>query len=339
MMEISRFLLMTLVVFLSTFFCLYLYRKLALKFQVFAMPNYRSLHANATPRGAGLVISLTVYLVFQVLNCYGYFRLEHFQSLALVALLGVIVGYVDDVFELSALFRLLVQAVLSMTLIASFHLFPFLPSWTLFSNFIALFILLVFMVWFFNLCNFIDGIDLFAGSAYIFICCVVSLCLFVTGAESSALFVFLTSVPVMAFLLFNWPPAKLFLGDSGSFFIAFMLLFLILYTYIHQLVPAWVWLVGVCYYVTDTTLTTTIRLLTGKKLLDAHRSHAYQNLARVFDNHLIVLRIVMGYNLLWLFPLVLLGLYNCLPTYLILILAYLPAICFVLKFGPLYQDR
>jgi Fuc2NAc and GlcNAc transferase len=138
----------------------------------------------------------------------------------------------------------------------------------------------------------------------------------------------------LAFLVFNWPPASIFMGDSGSLFLGYSFGVLIAITVTSGIISVWTWLVVFGYFAGDTTTTTLVRILTIRRWYGDHRSHAYQNLARIWGSHLKVVRGVTLYHILWLLPL---AIWSALvpPTApLAAVLAFAPAVYWALRYGP-----
>jgi Fuc2NAc and GlcNAc transferase len=97
------------------------------------------------------------------------------------------------------------------------------------------------------------------------------------------------------------------------------------------------WLVVFGYYLSDTSITTLIRIIIVKRWYGTHRSHAYQNLARILKNHTIVTNGVIIYHLLWLLPLAVSTTLTPEYKFLAVLLAFLPPIIWTIKFGPLFS--
>ena len=107
---------------------------------------------------------------------------------------------------------------------------------------------------------------------------------------------------VTGFLVWNFPPAKIFMGDAGSGFLGLMLGALALYSAHIEAVMLWVWLILLGIFIVDATFTLLRRLLRGEKVYEAHRSHAYQYASRQYGSHLSVTLSVLLINLFWLAP-------------------------------------
>ena len=107
---------------------------------------------------------------------------------------------------------------------------------------------------------------------------------------------------VAGFLVWNWPPAKVFMGDACSGFLGFTLGLLAIITSLEPVINVWSWLILFGVFVVDATTTLITRVARGEKWYEAHRSHAYQILSRHFHSHRKVSVGVMIINVLWLLP-------------------------------------
>jgi Fuc2NAc and GlcNAc transferase len=185
----------------------------------------------------------------------------------------------------------------------------------------------VYLVWLLNLTNFMDGIDGIAGIEAITVCLggVLLYVVAVPGA-TSWLAPFVLASATIGFLVWNWPPAKIFMGDAGSSFLGLMLAALSLQAgwVAPKLFWSWVILLGV--FVVDATVTLIRRMARGKKFYEAHRSHAYQHAAQRWGAHLPVTLAVGAINLCWLLPVALLVALGSLDGMLGVLIAYAPLV-------------
>jgi len=158
------------------------------------------------------------------------------------------------------------------------------------------------IAWVLNLFNFMDGIDGIAASEAIFV--VGSAAMLASLEEhSTAVTVGLVLAAACAgFLLWNWPPAKIFMGDVGSGYVGYVIGVLALAATWEHATAFWVWLILGGVFVVDSTITLVHRLLRGERIYQAHRSHAYQRLARRWGSHKKVTIAVTAVNVLWLLP-------------------------------------
>jgi Fuc2NAc and GlcNAc transferase len=137
---------------------------------------------------------------------------------------------------------------------------------------------------------------------------------------------------VFGFLLWNFPKAKIFMGDACSGFLGLTLAILALIALKENLALFCAWIICLGFFVVDATYTLIRRLLSGYKIYDAHRSHAYQILSRTWQSHTPVTLLVTLINVIWLFPIayftVTLDLQY--PEAMVMI-AYLPLLFLVMK--------
>lgn len=166
-------------------------------------------------------------------------------------------------------------------------------------------------VWWINLFNFMDGIDGIAGVQAIFM--LLAGAVLVLWAEPQAvhspvwMWMLCVAAATAGFLLLNWPPAKIFMGDVGSTWLAFMVFALALLCVQAGWLSYAAWLVLAAVFVTDATVTLLTRMLRGERWYEAHRSHAYQRLSRRWQGgrkagHRAVTLLVVAVNGLWLAP-------------------------------------
>ena len=141
-----------------------------------------------------------------------------------------------------------------------------------------------------------------------------------------------------ALMVFNWPPATIFMGDAGSIFLGYFFGAIILVTIMNDDISIWTWLVVFGYFFADTVITQIMRVILVKKWYEAHRSHAYQNLARITNSHLKVTGGVTLYNLLWIFPLTLWSALQPGMGFIAAILAIAPALVVAYKYGPVLSS-
>ncbi|MEM1230259.1 MAG: glycosyl transferase [Pseudomonadota bacterium] len=264
--------------------------RIAETLQLATPPNERSSHTRATPNigGLGIVVPVLVYLgsvapVFPSLWAL-------FGALTLLAL----VGLVDDLRDVGRRWRLLMQL-----LAASLCLLAFAPGlagwlWPL---------LLLALLWHVNLYNFMDGIDGLAGAqalAYV-------LAALWIAPDMMAWLGYLLCVlagALIGFLVYNWPPARMFMGDSGSTVLGLLLaaVALLLAQTGHLALPASLILLSAFWV--DATYTLLVRISTGQPFASPHRSHLYQRLTDRFGHRAVTL-MFCAYAFFWLFPLAL----------------------------------
>jgi len=176
-----------------------------------------------------------------------------------------------------------------------------------------------------NLYNFMDGIDGIASVEAITVCLSgAGLVWLIDPVATTGLLAILFAAATIGFLVWNFPPAKIFMGDVGSGFIGIMIaLFTIQASWVApQLLWSWLILLGV--FMVDATVTLFRRVCRKEKFYQAHCSHAYQHAARVLGSHRMVTLAVLTMNLVWLLPIAALVAIQQLDGIVGLVLAYLP---------------
>jgi Fuc2NAc and GlcNAc transferase len=317
------------------------YLRFALKHGPYATSNYRSLHQKVIPRGAGLAMAFTALLGYLFLYFDHVLKTPQMMVYVIGGVVVVAMGAADDRLDISARYRMPFQVLTAGWVcywlggLAPIDLGFAVVNLGMFGH-VAL---LVALVWFYNLFNFIDGIDGMASSATIFICAAMGAVLFFQGEPTLSMILVLLGVSSAGFLAFNWPPARMFLGESGSSFMGCIISAVFVESLWHNSSSLWSWLIVGGFYFADTTLTTGVRLLKVPGWYRPHRSHAYQNLARTWNSHRRVLLLVIGINFLWLLPLLLLSLHFASWAMGLTVLAYVPLAIFCLKYGPLYANK
>ncbi|HYM30413.1 MAG TPA: hypothetical protein VEU47_03890 [Candidatus Cybelea sp.] len=241
-------------------------------------PNERSSHSVPTPRGAGLAVIPVLALAWVAIG------LDFRAGIALA--LGVALAafsWADDLKGVPVALRLLVQAaavIIGVTTlpegaqVAQGLLPPILDR----------VLAVLAWLWFVNLFNFMDGIDGISAVEAIGIGAGLTIVAVVSGDRGHMpLYGLALAAATAGFLLWNWPPARIFLGDVGSVGLGYLLGWLLL-----RLAAAGYWapaLLLPLYYLGDATLTLGRRLIAGERVWQAHRSHFYQQAARRFASH------------------------------------------------------
>ncbi|MEH6470752.1 MAG: glycosyltransferase family 4 protein [Halopseudomonas sp.] len=269
--------------------------------QLFDLPNERSSHSTPVPRGGGVSFAILYLLLLSGLALAG--ELPVIEALVLIVGGGVLalIGFLDDRFSLSSKSRLLVQLVCAAISVLSFYYYQLSGG----SGLLWLWLggLVLASIWWVNLFNFLDGIDGYAISEAVLISTAAAgLCL--QGAENiyPQLFLLLAA-SLIGFGVLNWAPAKLFMGDVGSYFLGFILAMLAVLTVREQLISPLVWLILTALFWIDASVTLLRRMLRGERWYQAHRSHAYQILSRRWQSHQRVSLLAIAINTVWLIPL------------------------------------
>jgi Fuc2NAc and GlcNAc transferase len=159
------------------------------------------------------------------------------------------------------------------------------------------------ILWAINLYNFMDGVDGLAALQAVFVSGAAIVIIRLDGAARVDLIPLLALLGAsMAFLLWNLPPAKIFLGDVGSGFIGFAIAAIAFTSAARGTLNLWAWLILNGSFFADASTTLLIRLLRGERVYQAHRSHVYQRLALRWHSHIWVALCYFAVNVLWCLP-------------------------------------
>lgn len=265
-------------------------RPLMVRYHLLDVPNERSSHEIPVPRGGGWAIGLTL-LAVGLLIALMTGMTHHYLWLAVGFCLLMAISALDDNSAVSAKMRIFVQlgAVLCgfQALGLNFHqstiLAPLLqidvPGWLEGS------LILVGWIWFINLFNFMDGLDGLAASGGISFCLGVILiaAIYMPAGGDKMLVAAAVTGALGGFLCWNWHPAKIFMGDTGSVPLGFTLGFLLLA--IAQAGFPFAALILPLYFVTDTTVTLVRRLARGEKFWQAHREFFFHKAQSKLQRH------------------------------------------------------
>ncbi|AQZ95287.1 glycosyltransferase family 4 protein [Halopseudomonas phragmitis] len=315
-------------------------RRYALVRSLVDVPNARSSHQIPTPRGGGVAIVVSFLLVLPLMEWLGVMA-----GAMVIALWGAgawvaIVGFVDDHRHIAARWRLLAHFLGACWLL---YWLPELPPLMLLGHVLELgwlgyALAALFLVWLLNLYNFMDGIDGIASVEALTVCMGGAAIYFLLDQPVLALAPTLLAAAVGGFLFWNFPPAKIFMGDAGSGFLGLMLGGLALHAAWVDPVLLWSWLIMLGVFVVDATWTLLHRLLRRERVFEAHRSHAYQFAARKYASHRAVTLTVLAINVLWLMPWALVAALQWVDGVIALACAYIPLFWLALRFKAGYAE-
>lgn len=275
-------------------------------------PDERRTHQIPTPRGGGLAIVFTC-----ILSLY--------QVVFLPALVIALMGFWDDIKNLSAKIRFFIQLICAMTVVFAINHFHAFHLWGL--SIPALFVV-IFMMWLTNLYNFMDGINGNAGLEAIFVS--ISMALLAPSHHEVWLVLACASC---GFLIWNFPKAKIFMGDVGSQFIGFIFATLLVMDLRHSSIAFVSGLILLGVFIVDASVTLVTRMLTGQKFSSPHRTHTYQILWRQFNgSHTQVSLLILLVNIFWLFPWAYAVSHLWVNDFLGLLISYSPLVIIALLF-------
>ena len=263
-------------------------------------PGARRSHGRDTARGGGLAMLITLLLLWLLLAEPSAPNLLTGLMLGLIGLLG----WLDDLRDLPVRVRLGAQLLLALSMLAlagpvvsvSLAGFELHAAW-LWSG-----LAVVAVIWLINLHNFMDGSDGLAAMQGAWSAAALGMLHLRAGAEAGALLGLLLAGTCLGFLIWNRPPAKLFMGDVGSILIGGSIGWLALSGAADGHVPIWTSLIVCSLFVVDATATLVRRAGAGSRWYTAHREHAYQRLLINGWSHAQVLALYAALNLLMVLP-------------------------------------
>lgn len=276
--------------------------------QLIDQPGLRRSHDQPTVRGGGIAILLSLSISVLLLSHLDQLDLWVAYWFLLAVMPIGLLGWLDDHHSLGFKLRLMGQAgigsLLLVGLLASELTLPsVLPTWQMVG--LAILNVLAFC-WTINLVNFMDGSNGLASMQGLFCSLMLAWLLAQAGAADAALISLILAASILGFLPWNWPRARVFMGDSGSYAIGAALAALITLAWWQQHLSLAQLILVPSVFVVDTTATLILRVMRSGQWYTAHREHAYQRLIRAGHSHTRVLLIYSLINVLLVGPAILL---------------------------------
>ena len=317
----------------------------ALKNNVIDVPNQRSSHSVPTPRGGGVAIVISFLIGIVVLCALGFVPVSQMLSLFIAGVVTAVVGFLDDHGHIAARWRLLMHFLAAASGLYFLGQFPVIDlfGYPLSAGWLGMIFGLVYLAWMLNLYNFMDGINGLASMEAIMFALLTGLMIMFSvpdGMETSQFAIMaLLGCAALGFIFWNFPTAKIFMGDAGSGFLGITIGLIVLHVALldSKLFLAEICLLGV--FIVDATVTLLRRLIGGKKVYEAHASHTYQILARKFGSHKPVTLGAFVINVVWLFPLAMLIATGSVTGVVGVVIAWLPLVVLAYRFGAGVKDK
>jgi Fuc2NAc and GlcNAc transferase len=288
------------------------YLKLAPRIGFLDIPTQRSSHKKPTIRGAGLAFVIGISL-----GVFGFSSSPDLVRLTAFADLIAVLGLIDDYKGLPAIHRLFTHVALGLAAMTTISANG--------SDYLVMSLILLSFVAYTNIFNFMDGID---GLATLQAISIILGWIFLGSAGSD--FVWVLGC-LLAFLIFNWSPAKAFMGDVGSGFLGFFLAGCAWIMHF-QGFPIIASLILTAGFLTDSAFTITRRAWYGEKVYRAHRDHAYQHMVQLGFTHSQATLIYGIVTLAWCAPLAKLAIDYAEYSVGLLILACVPFIILCVRY-------
>lgn len=302
---------------------------LARRFRLLDVPNPRSAHRVPVPTGGGAAIVVIVCASILLAPMGEDGRLTHGLVVALAGATVAVIGFIDDSRHVSKWWRLLVHSAAIAVVLQATRDPGSLGGTDLSAlSWLRGLVVLVALMWLLNLYNFMDGLDGLAAVEAVTVSLGLAAALHFAPHPAPGLLpvCVATAGASLGFLAWNWPPARIFMGDVGSGFLGFLFGALTVIAQRDAGLSPWVPAVLLAVFVTDASVTLTRRMLRGERWYESHRLHAYQWLGRRFGSHRPVTLVVLAVNVLWLMPMAILAARMPDVAWLIAGVAYAPVL-------------
>lgn len=299
------------VVILCSFFCslgfCYLFIKYSKSFGLLDVPNHRSSHSTPTPKGGGLSLYLSFNLALILSYEFGFIVTEVVQPLLFGSPIVAILGWLDDQKNLPAKLRLIIHLCVGFAiffiLTDGFRINIYVSHLPVNYKYIIMPFIILYISWFINLYNFMDGLDGLAGSTGLVASLFLAALFYLNNIFTFSYIYLLLAAGLVGFLIFNWSPAKIFLGDTGAYFLGFIFSTMSLITLIYEEVPLHVTIILFALFITDATYTLLVRLIRRENVFEAHRQFAFQKWNRKGLSHRKISLFYLSICIFWLCPL------------------------------------
>lgn len=309
-------------------------RRYALARSLLDIPNARSSHTLPTPRGGGVAIAASYLLAVVGMAAQGGGEWSLASALLGAGIWIAALGFLDDHAHIAARWRLLnhfIAATWVLFWVGGVPPLELLGS-QLYLGWVSYPVAAIGLVWLLNLYNFMDGIDGIASIEAVSLCIGAAFLYWIGGYAELVWGPLLLASAVLGFLYWNFPPARIFMGDAGSGFLGITLGTLALHAGWVDPNLLWGWLILLGVFLVDATYTLLHRLIRGERIYEAHCSHAYQLATRHYGGHMRVVLAVAALNLLWLLPIGVLVVLQRMDGWVGLLLAYVPLIILARRF-------
>jgi len=244
------------------------------------IPNQRSSHSRIVARGGGIGFSGIFILAVLGLGIAGLTPSRAATGLAGGGIIIAVTGWVDDRKGLTQVPRIVLHLAAAFWAVVWLGPVPALVSGSTVWMWVTQIAGVIAFAWMINLYNFMDGTDGIAGVEAVTVAVASGFLCTMAGLAEPGHVYWLLAAAVAGFLLWNWPPAKIFMGDAGSGFLGFTFAALTLWSSVENIRLFWPCVILLSVFVADATTTLVRRMLKREKWYEPHSTHAYQKLAR-----------------------------------------------------------
>lgn len=289
--------LSSLLIFLVSIIIFHVYCNVARHTRLMDVPNERSLHTHPTIRGGGIVFISLFLGSFLFIKYSTQTQLNELSLFMISTLILALISFFDDLYHLSARLRFLIQSLVALMVILfirpqelEFFLFSITNQYI-----IAIFLFLT-LIWAINHFNFMDGLDGFCAMQSVFLLAAYAFFFSINVGLIPQQLCWILECSLLGFLLFNFPPATLFMGDVGSVSLGFIIFVMAIIGQKNYQIPIVYWFVLNGLFLFDATITLFRRVWNKEKWFTAHKKHAYQRLRQfgLSSKHILLGQLVLN---------------------------------------------
>lgn len=256
------------------------------RFHILDHPNARSLHAQSTPRGGGLAILIAIIVSVAMVSLF--LPLHDLSAITVSVFIVAGVSFLDDRYSISPGYRIVAHTLAAVVILyAGFYLqkLEVLGANWEWPYAVAVVFSVLYTVWMINLYNFMDGMDGFAGGMAVSGFVVFAVLGWMAGHDAFFIVSLIIAASSGGFLVFNFPPARIFMGDVGSSTLGLLAATLSLWGAKDGIFPFWIAVLVFSPFIADATVTLLRRFMRREKLWHAHKTHYYQKLVQTGWGH------------------------------------------------------
>ncbi len=291
----------SLIAFFSTLFFLSIYIKISSKFGILSSQHSVSIREEKIPNSGGIIFALIFCF------CLLFLGTSLPSSLVFTVTVGsgliTIIGFLDDLKGLSPRLRIIAQTFFVLFTFYQLEIWPYIDYQATHFKIVYAFSFIIGAVWIINTFNFIDGADGLLATNIALISTFCSFVLLLEGQSYIGLILLVLSIILLAFLFFNWSPARLFMGDSGSLFLGSLFVIIPTYTTINELIPLFTWVILLSTLYIETSVTLVFRIIRRKQIFrERHNYHAYQQIVLSTKDHSMPAKVSVILQCFWVIP-------------------------------------
>lgn len=255
------------------------------------VPNARSSHSRVVARGGGMGFSFLFLATVAVLGIEKIVPARIVFAFVGAGSLVILTGWADDRQGLSRGVRFSLHLLAAVWSVLWFGRIPPIPLGPLELDWrwAAAPLAVLCIAWMLNLYNFMDGTDGIAAVEVLTVAALSGALCLLGGLTTIAYVYWSLGSAAAGFLVWNWPPARIFMGDAGSGFLGYILAVLAYWVWMSDIRLLWPCAILLAAFTADATTTLIVRMVTGERWYEPHRSHAYQQLARRWNHRRVAL--------------------------------------------------